>query len=188
MQNPKNDLHELIKNIGHLEYHVTFSDRFDESEQLFVATARLFIDEVVDIEEKGKATSKKAAEKEAAQAILDCIHEQHQHLIIDWEEAKVEAQAGDALIKLCAYLSDENTTAEAKSLWLQQAESDDYLAELFDRMVNQQHPEVAIFGANLGNKKKATWVEAMIWRQFGALVISPAAGEAFQGLAAFLRK
>ena len=98
----------------------------------------------------------------------------------------MEAQAGDALIKLCAYLSPELDSPEKKSRWLQERESDAYLTTRFDRLQAEGHPSLALFGENLGHKRKATWMEALVWRDYGGFLEEQAGQGAMQKLFGWL--
>jgi len=184
MKNAKNDLHELIKNIGYFEETISFS--VHDQAGTFAARAEFTTKDGRSIHGSGSGSTKKAAEIAAAKNMLDAIYATYEDLLIDWEEAKAEAQAGDSLIKLCAYLSEDFNSVEEKSRWLQHMESDEHLARLFDKLKAQGHPSVVFFGNNLGAKKKATWMEAMIWRKFGKNIISNAADRAFRDLISFL--
>jgi hypothetical protein len=55
---------------------------------------------------------------------------------------------------------------------LQNTETNPHLAKIFDQWRSQGEPELAIWGPNLGKKKKATLVEALLWRRFGKRVLT----------------
>ncbi|RMG67024.1 MAG: hypothetical protein D6722_13945, partial [Bacteroidetes bacterium] len=117
----------------------------------------------------GSADRRTAAEIAAAASVLPQL-EAEPALAIDWEAVFMEAQAGDALIKLAAYLDPRLDSAAEKSQWLQRMESDSYLVARFDQLRAERHPQFVRFGPHLGHKRKATWMEAQAWRNFGAFV------------------
>ena len=185
MDNAKNRLHELIKDLGHYEKCVSFKDKVQD-QQTFISRATLQVNDGRIIEGEGTGETKKEAQIQACAAVLEVIDQQHRDLYVDWMQVKVAAQLGDSLIKLCAYLSDEMPSAEDKSLWLQEMESDSHMVSIFDKMHRASHPLVNIFGQNLGAKKKATWIEALIWQRFGQEIIAPGSGNAFHQIGDFL--
>jgi hypothetical protein len=132
--------------------------------------------------ETGEGRRKSEADIAAAQTVLDQLHNCYLDLLVNWAEINMQAQAGDALIKLAVYLSgDLNSTAD-KSKCLQEMESDSHLAEIFDQWKVQGDPDCAIWGTNLGEKRKATFVEALLWRRFGEQVIAVNAPTQLQSL------
>lgn len=100
------------------------------------------------------------------------------------EAVRVEAQRGDALLKLAAYVHPALGAASDRSAWLQRTESDTALARVFDAWKAEGAPELADYGDGLGEKAKATLVEAVLWRRFHAQVLAPGAAEALAALAA----
>lgn len=188
MKNSKNDLFELFKELGFLEDVVHFSNSHQKDQNVFVSTVRVELKGKGIIEARGFDRTVKNAEKDASKYLLELIHQNHRELLIDWDEVKKEAQLGDVLIKLYAYLSDDTETAAAKSMWLQKNETDKNLADIFDTLQAQNHASVSLFGNNLGAKRKATWIEALIWRMYGDKILSPTANQEFVKLADFLRQ
>ena len=104
----------------------------------------------------GNGKRKVDAEIVAAQTALEILSKTYPELLVNWEEIYVEAQAGDALIKLGVYLSVSLKTASDKSKELQKWESDLHLAKVFEQWKAKGDPDLAIWGNNLGEKKKAT--------------------------------
>lgn len=107
----------------------------------------------------------------------------------DWGQIYAEAQAGDALLKLVGYLAAGAASPEERSRWLQRHESNDWLADVFDRWREDGDPDLIAYGRGLGVKNKSTLVEALLWRRYGARVLGPGAvealkeiGEAIQGV------
>ncbi len=130
----------------------------------------------------GEGRRSSEADIAAAQVALEQLRNDNPDLLIDWEEINVEAQAGDALIKLSVYLSPSLSSVGEKSKRLQSLESDPHLAEVFDQWKTQGDPDLAMCGTNLGEKRKATLVEAMLWRRFGMQVIAADATAQLQSL------
>ena len=186
MTNARNRLLEFMKELGYYEDCVSYVTEFDDEQGCFISKAKLTIKDGRVIEGMGSASTKKDAQIDASQSILDIIDDQHPDLKIDWDQIRMEAQAGDGLIKLCAYLSDEFSTAAEKSFWLQKMESDAHMVEIFDRLKAGDDPSVILFGNNLGQKRKATWIEALIWEKFGAAFNTPGTVQGLKGLASFL--
>jgi hypothetical protein len=58
---------------------------------------------------------------------------------------------------------------------LQSFESDSNLARVFDQWKSEGDPDLAMWGNNLGKDRKATLVEALLWRRFGMRVITDGA-------------
>ncbi|MGF1674610.1 MAG: double-stranded RNA binding motif domain-containing protein [Rivularia sp. (in: cyanobacteria)] len=139
---------------------------------LYYSTVKVKISDSRTFEANGVGRGKKDAENTAAGTLLDRLHHKHPELVINWEEINVEAQRGDALIKLGVYLSAECHSANDKSKQLQNLEPDSHLAQVFDRWKSQGDPDLAIWGSHLGVKRKATLLEALLWRRFGMQVIT----------------
>ena len=122
----------------------------------------------------GKDPRKSQAKIKAVKVALEKLSD----VGTDWSRTKRHAQAGDALIKLAAYLAEELHSAEEASGWLQAHENDAALAAVFDRWQTEGVEEFSKYGSGLGTKSKATLVEALIWRQYGATVLGPDATKA----------
>lgn len=165
--NAKNQLLELLRNLGCSEDCADFQSESMPlgSHQSTVVVS--FPDGRV-VRGSGKGSRKSDADSEAAKDVMDQLSKVHPNLVVDWAEINVQAQAGDALIKLGIYLSTEIKSASDKSLKLQCLESDSHLVKVFDHWKAQGNPDLAIWGANLGKKHKATLVEALLWQRFGA--------------------
>lgn len=134
----------------------------------------------------GTAGRKPQADVVATEAVLAALASDSDPDGHDWAKVYAEAQAGDALVKLAAYLTGESASPEDRSRWLQQHESDAALARVFDRWLEEGAPELVSFGRGLGEKNKATVVEAVIWRRYHARVLGSGAGEALGELRAAL--
>lgn len=126
----------------------------------------------------GTGSRKSDAEVNAAEDALSRLNADEAKAASEWDPIRAEAQAGDALLKLAAYLADDLDSPEAKSAWLQVNESDAKLAWIFDRWQLAGDPDVSNYGAGLGEKYKSTLVEAILWRRYGRRVLGPEAAEA----------
>jgi hypothetical protein len=94
----------------------------------------------------GEGQRRANADIAAAQDALDQVDRIYPYLLVDWAKLSVEAQAGDALIKLGVYLSPELKSTAAKSNRLQNVETNAHLAKVFDRWKAQNDPRLAIWG------------------------------------------
>jgi hypothetical protein len=119
----------------------------------------------------GKGQRKVDAELIAAQMTIDNLRNTYPELLVNWDDIYVETQAGDAIIKLGIYLSESIKTASEKSQALQTLESDQHLAKVFETWKAKGDQDLAIWGNSLGEKKKATLVEALLWRRYGKQII-----------------
>lgn len=126
----------------------------------------------------GTSYRKSQADITAAKDALPTLKLAEAAAALDWAHIYAEAQAGDALLKLAGYLASGLASPEERSLWLQGHESDASLAQVFDQWFDEGAPELVPYGRGLGEKNKATLVEAVIWRRYGARVLGPAAAEA----------
>ncbi|MGB1243227.1 MAG: hypothetical protein ACPG49_11940 [Chitinophagales bacterium] len=188
MDNAKNQLYEFARELGYFEACITFESTRLFLEEGFHTRATFLVRDGREIIGEGTGQRKTTSQIDASTQLLNILFEKHKDLIIDWEQIRIEAQAGDGLIKLCAYLNNEHSTAAKKSFWLQEMETDKHMVEIFDRLHAQNDSSVALFGDNLGAKRKATWIEALIARRFGSSIISPSAGKAFEELIHFLQQ
>ena len=84
---------------------------------------------------------------------LDLLDREHPYLLVDWDELNIQAQAGDALIKLGVYLSPELKSTAAKSEGLQNVETNAHLAKVFDRTsIEKLHWLKHCYGKTMGSK------------------------------------
>lgn len=186
-KNTKNQLFELLRNLGCNESCADF-----KCEPLTINGPHRSTVVVIFPDERrvcGTGVGQRSSDADiaAAQVALDLLHSNHQYLVVDWEKIYLEAQAGDALIKLSVYLSPELENASEKSKFLQSFESDSNLASVFDLWKSQGDPDLAMWGTNLGEKRKATLVEALLWQRFGTQVIRDGAKKQLQSLLKTLR-
>lgn len=188
MENFINPIYEFVQNLGYIESVVEFIDSFDTDNQLYISVVKLNINyhSILESEEPGIDSSKLEARNQAAKNLLELIQIKHKELIIDWEELRIEAQAGDCLIKLCAYLSLQLSSPEEKSIWLQNKENSVFLAQKFDELQKSNFAPLSIFGSKLGQKKKSTFIEAFIWKRYQDLILQPDAHEKLSKIFNFL--
>jgi hypothetical protein len=179
--NAKNQLLELLKNLGCSEDCADFQPEAMPPAGFHQSVVVSFPDGRT-VQGFGKGSRKSDADIAAAKDSIEQLSRKYPDLIVDWAEINVQAQAGDALIKLGIYLSKSIRSASDKSLQLQSLESDPHLAKVFDYWKAQGDPDLVIWGANLGEKRKATLVEALLWKRFGTQVISTSAFEQLQAL------
>lgn len=180
--NAKNRLLELLKNLGCSEDCADFQPKSLSSSGFHQSTVVIGFPDGRIIQGTGEGSRKSYADIAAAKDAIEKWSNSYQDLLVNWAEINVQAQAGDALIKLGIYLSTAIKSASDKSLQLQRLESDSHLAMVFDYWKAQGDPDLAIWGANLGEKRKATLVEALLWQRFGTQVISTNASEQLQAL------
>lgn len=180
--NAKNELLELLKNLGCSEDCANFQPKSMSASGFHQSTVVVSFPDGRTVQGSGKGSRKTDADVVAAKDAIEQLSNDYPDLIVDWAEINVQAQAGDALIKLGIYLSAATKSASDKSLQLQRLESDSHLAMVFDDWKAQGDPGLAIWGANLSVKRKATLVEALLWQRFGTQVISANASEQLQVL------
>jgi hypothetical protein len=183
-ENAKNQLLEILKNLGCLEecanFETTLLSLLPNPQHSTVVTVTFPNGHAV--RGTGNGQRKVDAEIVAAQSILETLRDAHPELLVNWEEIYVEAQAGDALIKLGVYLSESLRTANDKSKELQKWESDQNLVKVFEQWKAKGDPDLSIWGSNLGEKKKTTLVEALLWRRYGSQVMTDDAPLQLQSL------
>lgn len=179
-ENAKNQLLELLKDLGCVEDCASFQSVFVLNAHC--STVSVTFPDGRTVQGTGAGKRKSDADIAAAQSALDQVRNIHPDLLVAWDEIFVEAQAGDALIKLSVYLSADLKNSEQKSRCLQNLESDFHLATIFEQWKTQGHTDLAVWGDNLGEKRKATFVEALLWRRFGAKVITDNAQTQLQSL------
>lgn len=167
--NAKNELQELLDNLGCAGNCIDF--RSTPLAGLHSSTVTVTFPDGRIVRGTGKGHRKSDADIAAAQDALDRVEQLYPYLLVNWDKLDIEAQAGDALIKLGIYLSPESKSAEDNSNRLKNIENNAHLAKVFDRWKAQDDPELAIWGTNLKEHRKATLVEALLWRRYGAQVI-----------------
>jgi hypothetical protein len=169
-ENAKNKLQKLLGNLGCLGNCIDFqSTPFAD---LHCSTVTVTFPDGRIVCGTGKGHRKPNADIAAAQDALDRVEQEYPDLLVDWIKLAVDAQAGDALIKLSVYLSAESKSAAENSIRLQNSEPNAHLAKVFDRWKAQNDPRLAIWGTNLSEHRKATLVEALLWHGYGQHVIT----------------
>lgn len=183
--NYKGKLLEVLKELGMVESRLQLQDR-RLGEQYFEYIASITFPNGTQVSARGDSARKKEAQQEACKQVLQKIQCDHPELLVDWTAIMVEAQVGDALLKLCAYRSRKLSTAEAGSRWLQRNETDQNMVRIFEQMRRKGRTDVAMFGSNVGDKRKASWVEALIARRFSHLILRDDADRGFDDLMDFM--
>ena len=188
-ENAKSQIFKILKNLGCLEecvnFETTLSSPPPNTQHSTVVTVKFPNGHAV--RGTGNGQRKVDAEIVAAQSVLEILRNTYPELLVNWEEIYVEAQAGDALIKLGVYLSESLRTASDKSKELQKWEPDQNLVKVFEQWKAKGDPDLAVFGSNLGEKKKATLVEALLWRRYGSQIMTDDAPLKLQSLLKMLQ-
>jgi hypothetical protein len=170
-ENAKNKLQELVRDLGGCIHscinfqHSSISSPRSSSVMVTFPNGRI-------VQGTGAGQSKPAADIAAAQDALDRVEQEYPDLLVDWIKLAVDAQAGDALIKLSVYLSAESKSAAENSIRLKDSEPNAHLAKVFDRWKADKDPRLAIWGTDLSKHRKATLVEALLWHGYGKQVIA----------------
>lgn len=169
-ENAKNRLQELLDNLGCTGNCIDF--RSTPLTDLHCSNVTVTFPDGRIVHGTGEAQRKPDADIAAAQDALNLIEQIYPYLLVDWKKLGVEAQAGDALIKLCVYLSIESKSVAENSNRLQNLETNVHLANVFDRWKADNDPRLAIWGTKLDIHRKATIVEALLWQCYGQQVIA----------------
>lgn len=187
MSSARNQVQELLAFQGHAPgEHIQVSST-SLGPQHFVAKVVLSLPGLPSLKAEGPPSKgKKLTEQAAFQRLLELLLEKTGDWGLDWDQTVQDAQAGDALIKLAAYLSPALGSAEASATWLQTFESDGHLAATFDRLQQAGEPSLAGWGPRLSQKRKATLVEALVWRRFGPTVLGEQAPKGMAQVLALL--
>lgn len=122
------------------------------------------------------------ADVSAAEAALATLEPDAESDDVLWHDA----QRGDALIKLAAYLGLNLPTPAAKSEWLQTHEADDHLAGVLKDWSDSGDVVAQAHLGGRGSKHRATVVEALIWRRFHSRVLAPGAVHVLTEIATLL--
>jgi hypothetical protein len=170
--NIKNRLLELLNKLGCIEDCAKFQSTHISSSECYRSTVIITFPDGRQFQESAERGQKSDAGIAAAQATFDRWHTDYPDLVINWDNLYLEAQAGDALIKLGVYLSVDLTSASEASKRLQNLEPDYHLAKVFDKWKAQNDPDLVIWGDFLSEKRKATLVEALLWRRFKMQVVT----------------
>lgn len=177
MINAKNRIKELLEGLGLQQERAVYS-RSQAGAGAWTSVLVISLPDRCPTSGTGTASTRSQADIMAAENALAELADAPEGQPWDWVPIRAEAQAGDALLKLAAYLAAGLATTEDRSLWLQIHESDFALANVFDRWRAEGAPEFAVYGAGLGEKLKSTLVEAVIWRRYGSRVLGVEAAAA----------
>jgi len=171
--NAKNQLSELLKSIGYLKEVMQFSNYKTNNSNFHNIDLKVIFPNDLIVEGVGEGENKKEAEFAASRDVINKLHEKHPDLIVDWDAIYIDAQAGDALIKLGVYLSG-NLKVSDNSSKLQRTETNKRLAKVFDQWHKDKDldKDLAVLGNHLSEHKKASVVEALLWRRYNNQVIT----------------
>jgi hypothetical protein len=158
-ENAKNKLQELLDNLGCTGNCIDF--RSTPLAGLHCSTVTVTFPDRRIVRGTGKGHRKSDADIAAAKDALDLVDRIYPYLLVDWDELKIQAQAGDALIKLGVYLSPELKSTAAKSKGLQNVETNAHLAKVFDRWKAHNDPRLSTWGINLGSTELAMQVQLL---------------------------
>jgi len=118
----------------------------------------------VRLSAEAEAWSASEADVAACELVLDELRARHGDLFFDLDALRSDAQAGDALLKLAIYGWDASVSPSMRTATLQDVESDCMLAQRYQE-VTASEPWAHKFGSGLGQKMRATVVEAALWRR-----------------------
>jgi hypothetical protein len=169
-ENAKNKLQELLDDLGCAGNCIDF--RSIPLSNSHISTVVVTFPDGRTVQGTGEGQRKSDADIAAAQDALDRVEQEYPDLLVDWIKLAVDAQAGDALIKLSVYLSAESKSAAENSIRLKDSESNAHLAKVFDRWKADNDPRIAVWGTKLDTHRKATLVEALLWQCYGHQVIT----------------
>ena len=169
-ENAKNKLQELLDNLGCTGNCANF--RSIPLSNSHLSTVVVTFPDGRIIRGTGEGHRRADSDIAAAQDALDRVEKEYPDLLVDWIKLAIDAQAGDALIKLSVYLSAESKSAAENSSRLKDSEPNAHLAKVFDRWKAQNDPRLAIWGTTLNEHRKATLVEALLWQDYGQQVIT----------------
>lgn len=159
--NAKNQLAELLKSIGQRDNEITEYQSKTINNQTD-STLVVTFSHGLTLQGSGQAIRKIEAEIIASQQVIDQLYEYYPELIVDWEKLMLEAQRGDTLIKLGIYLSEDFKKPSDKSLELQRKETNQRLAQVYDRWIADKDPDLTGWGTHMDMHKKASVVEALL--------------------------
>jgi dsRNA-specific ribonuclease len=114
-KNAKSQLLEFLKDLGYSEKLAVFKTSSQLRSGVFHSTVNIVLPGDCEIYGAGEGHRRPEAESAAAQVALKQLHSNYPDLFVDWTRIKVEAQAGDALIKLGVYLSLGCNSASSSS-------------------------------------------------------------------------
>ena len=169
-ENAKNKLQELLDNLGCTGNCANFRSIHLSNSHL--STVVVTFPDGRIIRGTGEGHRRADSDIAAAQDALDRVEKEYPDILVDWIKLAIDAQAGDALIKLSVYLSAESKSAAENSSRLKDSEPNAHLAKVFDRWKANKDPRLAIWGTDLSKHRKATLVEALLWQDYGQQVIT----------------
>ena len=176
MDDDKSQLFNLLASIGHKGKDITDYQSYEDFKR-HSCDLTFKLPNGLEIHGYGIGGSKIKAQIAASSDVISQIQESYPHLIFDEDKLMVEAQRGDALIKLGIYLSDDFKKTSDKELELQRTETNERLAKVYDQWIADKDPDLLGWGTHMDEHKKASVVEALIWRRFNKRVIAEGANE-----------
>lgn len=182
--NAKNRLKELLESLGSTLERGADIRTQQVPPGAWESTVTVKVPGLPEATGSGRSHQRRKAEIAAAEVALRSLRD----VGPDWPSVFRDAQAGDALLKLSAYLAEDLGSAEAASRWLQACESDDALASVYDQWKAAGDEDLLRYGPGLGTELKASLVEALLWRRFGARVLGPEARSALAELRAMMAR
>jgi len=171
----KSQLFKLLQGIGHTGEDIT-DYQSQPNAKGHSCSLTVTFPNGLEINACGIGSKKKQAEIEASQDVINQLHKKYPELIVDWDKIYIDAQAGDVLIKLGVYLSG-NLKVSENSLDLQRNETNKHLSKVFDQWQIDKDPDVTAWGNHINEHKKASWVEALLWRRYKEKIITSDAPE-----------
>ena len=179
-RNPKNYLKERLERLGlaglEVYEHEPHNGGWRSTVAVTLPDGRAFVGQ-------GVAHTNTDADKAAAAALLGRWDQTGPDSAPTEDATRNLAQRGDVLVKLAAYLAFDGDPDRA-SRWLQRHESDAHLSATFARLkADGAFPGV---GDGLGEKARATLVEAEIWSRFAHRVLAPGAEAALAEIKALV--
>lgn len=181
-KNATSQLYELLQNLGCDNSSADFKTKSESLSGSHCSSLVVTFPDGRKVYGTGVGKTIAEANIAASKDALDQLQRNHSDLLVNWDLINIEAQAGDALIKLSAYCSVSLSSAGEKSKFLQDYESDAHLEKVFDLWKSKGDPDISIWGDKLGRKKKATLVESLLWKRFGRQIISIDADKPLESL------
>lgn len=173
MHNARNELMELLQALGWPPWLIEFEQSALSDSGGWACTATLALPGGPPVVATADGWTKAEAAVNASAAVLEALRQTRPDLWFDWDSLKIEAQAGDAFLKLAAYSARSSATSAERSLWLQRHESNAHLAQWFEAQQRSgipELPEAVAIGPGIGVERQALLAEALIWRRYGGRI------------------
>ena len=164
MSNAKNQILEWLQSLGWPKHSLSSVRHTAVPPHRVTATLSVPPLDLLLVAE-AEAPDKTRADVAACEIILAELRAGHAELFVDPDSLYSDAQAGDALIKLAIYGWDAPLSPSQRTSILQRVESDRSLAGRLDEFAGDGDWSRK-FGPGVGEKVRATIVEAALWRRF----------------------